>query len=241
MTRAGRDSPLTRGPRPHRGRGPDHHRPDPQPTRPDPTPMMTTDPTDAQADLYAILGLDRSATQAEIARAYRTLLRRHHPDTRTSGDPSQDAISDAALQQILTAYAVLRDPDRRADYDQRYTPRPSRPSPTIAETGPVLVSTPRLRNTSQRRTRSLEPLASTCSLEPLASTLSRRLSANAVDFKDAADDHLTLRLAPGASGRHRHMRPLTRTHGLTAVQRKRGLRDGHSRTPPSPRCQPGLT
>ena len=111
-------------------------------TRPDPTPtpMMTTDPTDAQADLYAILGLDRYATQAEIAHAYRTLLRRHHPDTRTSGDPSQDALSDAALQQILTAYAVLRDPDRRADYDQRYTLRPSRPSPTIAGTGPVFVS-----------------------------------------------------------------------------------------------------
>ena len=102
--------------------------------------MMTTDPTDAQADLYTILGLDCYATQAEIARAYRTLLRRHHPDTRTSGGPSQDAISDAVLQQILTAYAVLRDPDRRADYDQRYAPRPSRPSPTIAETGPVFVS-----------------------------------------------------------------------------------------------------
>jgi hypothetical protein len=100
--------------------------------------IMTTEPT----DLYAILGLNRHATQAQISHAYRTLLRRHHPDTRTPGDPSQDAVSDAALQQVLTAYAVLRDPGRRADYDQRYTTQqsPTRPSPTIAEAEPVFVS-----------------------------------------------------------------------------------------------------
>jgi preprotein translocase subunit Sec63 len=74
--------------------------------------IMTTQPT----DLYAILGLNRHATQAQISHAYRSLLRRYHPDTRTTpGDPSQDAVSDAALQQVLTAYAVLRDPGRRAD------------------------------------------------------------------------------------------------------------------------------
>ena len=120
---------------------------------------MMTEPTDLHADLYAILEVDRYATQAEIARAYRNLLRRHHPDTRTSGDPSQDAISDAALQQIITAYAVLRDPDRRTDYDQRYTTRPSRPSRTIANRRAGLRVPPRLRNTCSRRTRSLEPLA----------------------------------------------------------------------------------
>ena len=82
------------------------------------------------------------ATQAQISHAYRTLLRRYHPDTRTPGDPSQDAVSDAVLQQILTAYEVLRDPGRRADYDQRYTTQqsPTRPSPTIAEAEPVFVS-----------------------------------------------------------------------------------------------------
>jgi DnaJ domain len=100
--------------------------------------IMTTEPT----DLYAILGLNRHATQAQISHAYRTLLRRYHPDTRTPGDPSQDAVSDAALQQVLTAYEVLRDPGRRADYDQRYTTQlsPTRPSPTIAEAEPVFVS-----------------------------------------------------------------------------------------------------
>ena len=99
---------------------------------------MTTEPT----DLYAILGLNRHATQAQISYAYRTQLRCYHPDTRRPGDPSQDAVSDAALQQVLTAYAVLRDPGRRADYDQRYTTQqsPTRPLPTIAEAEPVFVS-----------------------------------------------------------------------------------------------------
>ena len=86
---------------------------------------MTTEPI----DLYAILGLARDATQAQISVAYRTLLRRYHPDTRLSADISAGTICDAALQHVLTAYAVLRDPVRRFDYDQRTAPRsaPARP------------------------------------------------------------------------------------------------------------------
>jgi curved DNA-binding protein CbpA len=67
---------------------------------------------------YAILGVPPTATQAEISHAYRALLRRHHPDTRTPDDESQSAASDTTLQQVLAAYTVLRDPVRRADYDQ---------------------------------------------------------------------------------------------------------------------------
>jgi len=82
---------------------------------------MTTEPIDC----YAILGLPRDATQAQISAAYRTLLRRYHPDTRTPADSSRDEISDAALQHVLTAYTVLHDPARRFDYDQQTTPRTS--------------------------------------------------------------------------------------------------------------------
>jgi len=92
--------------------------------------LMTTEPT----DLYAILGLTPDATQAQIGAAYRTLLRRYHPDTRTLAETSDDAISDAALQHVLTAYTVLHDPARRFTYDQQTTPRtaPSRtPAPRI--------------------------------------------------------------------------------------------------------------
>ena len=88
-----------------------------------------------QIDLYAILGLTRYATQAQISHAYRSLLRRYHPDTRTPGNQLHDAASDADLQQLLTAYAVLRDPDRRAEYDQRYAIRP-----TSTQAGPIYAS-----------------------------------------------------------------------------------------------------
>jgi curved DNA-binding protein CbpA len=69
-------------------------------------------------DLYAILGVAPNATQAEISHAYRTLLRQHHPDTRTPLDERHHVVSDQALQHVLAAYAVLRDPTRRADYDR---------------------------------------------------------------------------------------------------------------------------
>ena len=80
---------------------------------------MTTN----RPDLYAILGVPPSASQAEISRAYRALLRRHHPDTRPTDDERQGAVSDATLQQVLAAYTVLHDPGRRAEYDREAEPR----------------------------------------------------------------------------------------------------------------------
>jgi curved DNA-binding protein CbpA len=86
--------------------------------------------TSERPNLYAILGIPPHATQAEIGHAYRGLLRRHHPDTRAPVDESQNALADAALQRVLDAYTVLRDPARRADYDQEVRPRPrSHPAP----------------------------------------------------------------------------------------------------------------
>ncbi len=66
------------------------------------------------------------ASTAQISHAYRALLREHHPDTRTVEHAQQAAAADRALQQILSAYAVLGDPDRRADYDRRRGPAPPR-------------------------------------------------------------------------------------------------------------------
>lgn len=77
-------------------------------------------------DLYDILNVGPTATGREIARAYRSLLRTHHPDTRPAGAVSGDAAAAAReLHQIMDAYAVLSDPAHRADYDrgrQRHTP-----------------------------------------------------------------------------------------------------------------------
>ena len=106
------------------GRDHGHHRP---------ILIMTTEPI----DLYAILGLARDATQAQISAAYRALLRRYHPVTRTPADTTRDATSDAALQYVRTAYAVLRDPARRFAYDQQTTPRSS---PTRTQARPIHLS-----------------------------------------------------------------------------------------------------
>jgi curved DNA-binding protein CbpA len=73
--------------------------------------MATDDP-----DLYAVLGVESDASQAEIGHAYRRLIRAHHPDVQ----PNPDF---AALAAAAAAYAVLRDPARRAAYDRSRRPR----------------------------------------------------------------------------------------------------------------------
>lgn len=62
-------------------------------------------------DWYSILGVDPSASDAEIGRAFRSLARRFHPDI--GPEPSNRDFSD-----IARAYEVLGDPARRADYDR---------------------------------------------------------------------------------------------------------------------------
>jgi curved DNA-binding protein CbpA len=97
-----------------------------------------------EPDLYAVLGVQPDAAPADISRAYRELVRRHHPDRAAESTPDAEA-----LDQVVTAYAVLRDPERRAEYDKRrrpirrvrrvsqpVNPPPSRDEPPI-RVGPV--------------------------------------------------------------------------------------------------------
>jgi curved DNA-binding protein CbpA len=76
-------------------------------------------------DPYLVLGVSPTATQAEITHAYRTRLRAHHPDTRQT--PSSQT-ADEHLRHLLAAYALLRNPTRRADYD-RATAHTAKPPP----------------------------------------------------------------------------------------------------------------
>jgi len=63
------------------------------------------------SDYYAILGVAPAAEDVVIGAAYRALMRHYHPDT----NPDPDA--QAKARAITAAYAVLRDPSRRAEYD----------------------------------------------------------------------------------------------------------------------------
>ncbi len=62
-------------------------------------------------DHYRTLGIDRQANQEEVARAFRDLVRRTHPDV----DPSPAAT--ARLLDVIEAGEVLRHPERRQRYD----------------------------------------------------------------------------------------------------------------------------
>ena len=88
-------------------------------------------------DPYLVLGVSPTATQAEITHAYRTRLRTHHPDTR---HPPSSQTADEHLRQVLAAYALLRDPARRADYD-RATALAAKPPPHSPQ-GPIPVDRP---------------------------------------------------------------------------------------------------
>jgi molecular chaperone DnaJ len=64
-------------------------------------------------DLYSLLGLSRTASSAEIERAYRRLARRYHPGVNPG-----DRVSEQAYRQIQQAYEVLTDRERRREYDR---------------------------------------------------------------------------------------------------------------------------
>jgi curved DNA-binding protein len=63
-------------------------------------------------DYYATMGVDRNATAQEIRRAYQKLARKYHPDV------SKETDAEARFKAVGEAYAVLKDPEKRAAYDQ---------------------------------------------------------------------------------------------------------------------------
>ena len=62
-------------------------------------------------DYYATLGVPKTATQAEIKKAYRKLARELHPDT------NKDPAAEMRFKEANEAHAVLADPEKRKQYD----------------------------------------------------------------------------------------------------------------------------
>ena len=63
-------------------------------------------------DYYKILGVERTADEAEIKKAYRRLARKYHPDV------SKESNAEQKFKEIGEAYEVLKDPQKRQSYDQ---------------------------------------------------------------------------------------------------------------------------
>jgi curved DNA-binding protein len=63
-------------------------------------------------DYYEVLGVARGADADEVKRAYRKLARKYHPDV------SKERNAESKFKDVQEAYEVLRDPEKRAAYDQ---------------------------------------------------------------------------------------------------------------------------
>lgn len=63
-------------------------------------------------DYYKIMGVEKNASAEEIKRSYRKLARKYHPDV------SKEANAEEKFKELGEAYEVLKDPEKRAKYDQ---------------------------------------------------------------------------------------------------------------------------
>ena len=66
-------------------------------------------------DLYKVLGLSRGASQEDIRKAHRKLVRQYHPDANP-----EDPQAEERFKEVQRAYEVLSNPEKRQEYDKRF-------------------------------------------------------------------------------------------------------------------------
>jgi molecular chaperone DnaJ len=71
-------------------------------------------------DYYALLGVGRDASEADLKKAFRQLAMKYHPDRNPDNKESEEK-----FKEINEAYSCLSDPAKRAHYDQFGTAEPS--------------------------------------------------------------------------------------------------------------------
>ena len=67
----------------------------------------------SKRDYYEVLGVTKTASEAEIKKAYRQMAVQHHPDKNPG-----DAVAEEKFKECAEAYAVLSDSQKRAQYDR---------------------------------------------------------------------------------------------------------------------------
>src|SRR4029450_2331323 len=83
-----------------------------------------------EKDFYAVLGVSKDASAADIKKAYRKLAQQHHPDANKG-----DKASEERFKEVGRAYSVLFDPTKRALPPAAGSPAAGAGSPAAAGSG----------------------------------------------------------------------------------------------------------
>jgi molecular chaperone DnaJ len=81
-------------------------------------------------DFYAVLGVSKDVSAADLKKAYRKLARKYHPDSNPG-----NAAAEAKFKEISEAHSVLADAEQRKEYDQMRAMGPGRPRFTSGSSG----------------------------------------------------------------------------------------------------------
>ncbi|AWB87741.1 hypothetical protein C3E77_14795 [Mycetocola zhujimingii] len=137
---------------------------------------------------YDVLGATRTSTAAELKLAYRRALRTSHPDVGGSAD---------SFRRVQTAWDVLSNSARRAEYDRMHMPQPS--APRASTSAPPEGSTRRERTSSRRAARQTSaPRPNENATPTFATTHGHPGGSSRARYLDLARDWMLSPRPPGA-------------------------------------------